>query len=402
MRSTRSAAAAGAVAGITLLSGCGGATGGGAPASPDAPLQGRVSFSGALPGDRSSGLLVLDLATGERVRVGDQQEAWDAAWLGPDRVAVVRGGQRISTDGAGELVLAAADGSGTGTRVDGVADVREVAASEGGEQLALLGRAEHSSGDCLGPAPAPVGLYLADGAGGGLRRAADLSLTSHSLALSPDGRTAAVLDRGDDAAAAAGDSWCSSGQERLLLVDTATGAERVVSGVPALLGAPRFSPDSSTVVLDGGDDGWADRDVVLVDVAAAAATRVDTPDLAETSPVFSPDGQRLAVLRRSVEGAPEETAAVAVGGVGATDLVDVVRTGTQDEDLAWTADGSHLLVVGAVVEAACGPGVELGPDCDVATAVLDVRAVPVGGGDLRRVSDTVTGGERTLAAAPTT
>jgi len=397
MRSTGPAAAAVVgIAGIALLSGCGS----GAAAGREAVPQGRVAFSGALPEDRSSGLLVLDLATGERVRVGDQQEAWDAAWLGPDRVAVVRGGQRIRTDGPGELVLAAADGSGTGTRVDGVADVREVAASDGGEQLALLARTEHSSGDCLGPAPAPTGLYLADGDGSRMRRAADLPVTSHSLVLSPDGRTAAVLDRGDDRALPPGADWCAPGAERLVLVDTATGASRAVSGVPALLGAPLFSPDGTTLVLDGGDDGWADRDVVLVDVATAAAHRVETPDLAETSPVFSPNGQRLAVLRRAVDGAPEETAAVAVGGAGATDLVEVVRTGTQDEDLAWSTDGSHLLVVGAVVEAACGPGVELGPECDVATAVLDVRAVPAVGGELRRVSDTVTGGQRSLAAAP--
>lgn len=397
MRSTRSAAAAAAVAGVALLSACGG----GAAAGSAPVLQGRVSFYGALPDDRSSGLLVLDLATGEHVRAGDQQEAWDAAWLGRDRVAVVRGGQRIRTDGPGELVLAAADGSDAGTRVDGVGDVREVAASDDGERLALLGRAEHSSGDCLGPAPAPMGLYLADGDGSGVRRVADLPVVSHSLALSPDGRTAAVLDRGDDASLPAGGDWCAPGAERLVLVDTATGASRPVDGVPALLGVPRFSPDGTTLVLDGGDEGWADRDVVLVDVATAAAHRVETPEVAETSPVFSPDGQRLAVLRRSVEGAAEETAAIAVGGVGATDLVDVVRTGTQDEDLAWTADGSHLLVVGAVVEAACGPGVELGPECDVATAVLDVRAVPVTGGQLHRVSDAVSGGQAGLAAAPT-
>lgn len=389
--------------GAALLSGCGGgpATGGSGAAGATAPSEGRIAFFGALPDDRSAGLLVLDLATGRQVRVGDQQEAWDATWLGPERVAVVRGGQRINTDGAGELVLVDGDGSDAGTRVDGVADVREVAASDDGAQLALLGRAEHSSGDCLGPAPAPMGLYLAAADGTGMRRVADLPAAARSLTLSPDGRTAAVLDSGDDTTVTAGVDWCAPGAERLVLVDTATGASRAVSGVPALLGEPRFSPDGSTVVLDGGDDGWADRDVLLVDVASAAATRVRTPGAAETSPVFSPDGRSLAVLRRSVEGAPEDTAAIALGGADATGLVDVVRTGTQDEDLTWTADGTRLVVVGAVVEAACGPGVELGPDCDVASSVPDVRVVPVAGGELRRVSDAVSGWESGLVAVPT-
>jgi len=99
MRSTTRAAAAlvAGITGVALLSGCGA----GAAAGREATAQGRVAFFGALPDDRSSGLLVLDLATGEQVRVGDQQEAWDAAWPGPDRVAVVRGAQRISTDGPG-------------------------------------------------------------------------------------------------------------------------------------------------------------------------------------------------------------------------------------------------------------------------------------------------------------
>lgn len=374
------------------------------------PVEGRLAFFGAQPGDRSSGALILDLASGQQVRTGDQQEAWSMAWAGPDHLAVVRGHARISGDGPGELVLAAADGSDDGTPIGGVADVREVTSTADGTHLAFLGRTQTSSSACLDPAPTqPMGLYLAGVDGSGTQRVVDVPTASRSLALSPDGRTAALVDMGDDSVIPQGRDWCNPGESRLVLIDTATGATRVVAGATAMPGTPRFSPDGATVVLDGGDSGYPDRDVVLVDVASARATRLSTPGVVETNPVFSPDGRSLAVLRHSADQVPGATASIAVGAADGSGLRDVAATGTEDYGLAWTSDGSHLVVAGAVVKMACGEGDGVVVDlaaapggCDVATATTDLRVVEASGGQLRQVSDTVTGLDAGLTAAPTT
>ncbi|PWJ54947.1 component of the Tol biopolymer transport system [Quadrisphaera granulorum] len=398
---------------VVVLTGCGeGAT----PMNDAAPgstssATGRLAYFGALPNDRSSGALVLDLATGRQVRMGDQQEAWSVAWAGADRLAVVRGHARISGDGPGELVLVAADGSDEGTPIGGVADVREVASSADGQHLAFLGRTETSSNACSDPAATErMGLYVAAVDGSGARRVVDVPTASRFLALSPDGRTAAVVDMGDDTVIPQGRDWCNPGESRLVLIDTATGVTRVVAGATAMPGAPRFSPDGNTVVLDGSDSGYPDRDVVLVDVASAQATRLSTPDVVEANPVFSPDGRSLAVLRHRAGQDPGATATIAVGAADGSGLRDVATTGTEDYGLAWMSDGSHLVVAGAVVTMACddddgrdGGVVGLAAPaggCDVATATTDLRVVPASGGELRQVSDTVTGFDAGLAAAP--
>ncbi|MGQ7297988.1 hypothetical protein [Quadrisphaera sp. KR29] len=304
-------------------------------------------------------------------------------------------------------MLAAADGSDEGTPIGGVADIREVTSSADGKHLAFLGRSETSSGACLDPAPTqPMSLYLAAVDGSGTRRVVDVPTASRSLALSPDGRTAAVVDLGDDSAIPAGRDWCNPGEARLVLIDTTTGAIRVVEGATAMPGTPRFSADGRTVVLDGGDSGYPDRDIVLVDVASAQARRLSTPGVVETNPVFSPDGQFLAVLRHSADQAHGATAAIAVGAADGSGLRDVATTGTEDYGLAWTSDGSHLVVAGAKVEMACGGGavVDLGAaapgGCDVATATTDLRLVPASGGQLHQVSETVTGFDAGLVSAP--
>lgn len=399
----------GAAVGLALLTACGQPpTPAPSPGGGPGAVPGRLALFGAQPGDTSTGVLVLDLATGGLVRVGDQQEAWSAAWAGPDHIAVVRGPSLISAQGdvAGGLVVAAADGSDEGTPVGGVADVQRVAASADGQRLAFLGRTEPSSRACLDPAPAqPLGLYVAAGDGSGPQRVLDVPAATSSLTLSPDGRTAALLDMGDDTEIAPDRDWCAPGEVRLVLVDIATGTSRVVAGTTDIVGVPRWSPDGTTVVIAGSDFATLPaRDLVFVDVATATARRLVTPDTVETAAVLSPDGQQLAVLRHTAGTDPSSTGTIAVGGADGTDLRTAVETGTEDHDLAWTPDGSHLVVVSSVITPLCGeaaaPGGEVSDTCDVATATTEVRVVGAAGGSLRQVSDAASWAEDGLAFAP--
>lgn len=396
---------------VVALTGCGQAQGGSSPASgfPTGAHAGRLALFGAESNEATSGVLVLDMATGKLVRVSDRQEAWSAAWAGPDRLAVVTGPPRIRGDGGpGALVLAAADGSGQEIAVSGdVADVLEVASSTNGQRLAFLGRTSTSSRACSDPPPADrLGLYLAAGDGSAVRRLADVPTVTTSLTLSPDGATVAMLDQGGDTTIPPGKDWCGSGQARLVLVDAATGEARVVAGMPQIIERPRFSPDGATIVAAGGDFATNPaRDLVFVDVATATARRLATPDVSESAPVFSPNGQQLAVLRPTTgSGGPGSTGSIAVGRPDGSEMATVARTGTEDEDLAWTPDGSARVVAGAVVTPACGgedaPANENAMGgCDIATATSDVRIVAASGGKLRQISDTV-GAEAHLAFAP--
>lgn len=395
------------LAAVVVLAGCGESSSTAAFEVPAGAYTGRLAFFGAGPGDATSGALVLDLATGERVRVGDRQEAWSVAWAGPDRLAVVSGPPRIRGDGGpGTLVLTAADGSGEETPVGDVADVLEVVASADGEHLAFLGRTEPSSRACLDAPPAvPMGVHLAAGDGSAVRRVADVSAATSALALSPDGTTVAVLDHGDDTAIPAGRDWCSPGDQRLVLIDTATGAARAVAGMSQTVERPRFSPDGTTLVMAGAGSAMPDSDLVLVDAATATARRVETPDTSERAPTFSPDGQQLAVLRTEGGGGPGSTGSIAVGRADGSGMRTVATTGTEDQDLAWSPDGSALVVAGAVVTPACG-GAEGADDdggamggCDVFSATSNIRIVDADGGRLRQISATVSG-EAGLAFAP--
>ena len=382
--------------GLVLLTACGQAPG--APAQEPAAAvedsgeaQGRLAVRGVQPGDTTAGVLVLDLGTGGVVRAGGQGEARSAAWAGSDRIAVVRGGA-YAVEARGELVLAAADGSDEGTPIGGTADVLEVTASPDGAHLAWLGRAEHSDGACLGPAPAPLGLYVAAGDGTGVRRVTEVPAASSSPVLSPDGGTVAVLDHGDDTTIRPGRDWCDPGGARLVLVDVTTGAARVVTGTPEIIGAPRFSPDGATVVFGGGYFGTSpDADLVFVDVASGTARRVLTPQTSERMPVYSPDGQQLAVLT-DAGGGDTSTAAVSVGRADGTGMEALAVTGTADEHLAWTPDGSHLVVAGAVIVPDCGEGATAqasfpGGGCDTVQAFPEIRTIDARSGVSHRVSD---------------
>lgn len=105
-----------------------------------------------------------------------------------------------------------------------------------------------------------------------------------SVALSPDGSTAAVLALVD---APAGPSW------KVALVDTASGELEVVSTSPRSDGEPRFSPDGTTLAFTADREAPGHFAAILLDLATRRERTIPVPDCWIEYLEWSPEGDRL-------------------------------------------------------------------------------------------------------------
>lgn len=376
---------------------------------------GSLALVGFHPSDLVTGVIVVDLSSGSSERVGGGQEAWSPAWLGDGhRLAMIR---RATPDAVGQLVTVRTglrdgvegdDVSGDGAVVAATAQALDARSTPDGRRLVWIGRSAAASPFCDAPPPSePLGLYVADVDGTGtldgtgltgVRRVADLAPTANLTVPSPDGRTVAVVDLGETTGP------CDGGNARLALLDVETGAQRFVSGLTERIGVPHWSPDGRTLALDGDDFATGQtRDLVLVDVPSATARRLVTPGTVESSPVFSPDGQCLAFLRHDDGARALASASVVLADADSGHPRVLALTGTDDEDLVWSRDGSQLVVAGARIEPMCdedGGSSGDGGGCDVAGADPGVRTVDVATGELRPLSVTAALLQSQLTTAP--
>jgi eukaryotic-like serine/threonine-protein kinase len=112
-------------------------------------------------------------------------------------------------------------------------------------------------------------------------------------------------------------------------------------GEPARYERMVLSHDGTKAALARVDPQTGNRDIWLVDLAQGTSTRF-TFDIFSTSPIFSPDGSRVAFLssRNRVLGLYEKAA----NGAGSEDvLVKSIQAGTLSD---WTADGRFLIYGG--------------------------------------------------------
>jgi Tol biopolymer transport system component len=147
---------------------------------------------------------------------------------------------------------------------------------------------------------------------------------------------------GEPSASAAGTTLAyTSGKYRRtqLTLVSRTGRPLQTLGEPAVYFDPIFSPDGSAVALEKHDAARGTGDIWTVDLARGAFTRVSAAPGYETTPVWSPDGRRVAYA--SDQGARPNIYVNAANGGGEEALL--VAAGSRSFALDWSPDGRYLV-----------------------------------------------------------
>ena len=199
------------------------------------------------------------------------------------------------------------------TTLDGKAPPRKVTASapaaraESGiawapdsRRLAFLSDAEK---------PGQLQLYLQEAAGRPARRLTNVKGFLASPKFSPDGKTIALLFT-ENATRAAGPLVAETAEtgvikdaffeQRLALVDIATGKLRQISPADAYVYEYDWAPDGLHLVvtsaLGNGDNNWWIAELSVIDAATGLMKSVYKPSFQINFPAWSPDGKSIALI----------------------------------------------------------------------------------------------------------
>ncbi len=129
-----------------------------------------------------------------------------------------------------------------------------------------------------------------------------------------------------------------------------TGPLSIVSDARAGRSGYDWSPDGKTIVVacttSPRPDDWSSADLALVDVASGTVQLLVKSNSAETSPLFSPDGESIAYTASDdppTWGGTRTVQVIPSTGGTATKLADTPDGfGRYSELIGWSADGSKL------------------------------------------------------------
>src|SRR5215510_3399227 len=199
------------------------------------------------------------------------------------------------------------------TSIAGNAPVRKITASQkaprvesdiawgpDSRQLAFLSDAEK---------PGQLQLYLAGAGGQPAKRLTNVKGFLASPKFSPDGKSIALLltERAVRAAGPLVASAPESGEikdaffeQRLALIDIATGKLRQVSPADTYVYEFDWAPDSLHLVvtsaLGNGDNNWYIAELSVLDATTGSMKSVHKPSLQIAMPAWSPDGKSIAFI----------------------------------------------------------------------------------------------------------
>ena len=149
-------------------------------------------------------------------------------------------------------------------------------------------------------------------------------------AWSPDGQTVAWVQQ-------------LAGRSAIRAVPSIGGAARTLLTVPGTVIGLDWSPDAATLVFAARDTATGRHRLLRLDLPGLAAMDLATPDpqgAGDVQPRHSPDGTRLAWIRLAADG----TSALWIGDRDGDDGQQVLAGRSGLAGLAWTADGTGLVV----------------------------------------------------------
>ena len=91
---------------------------------------------------------------------------------------------------------------------------------------------------------------------------------------------------------------------RVYIYDLKTGEREIVGDFPGMTFAPRFSPDSKSVVMSFSDSKTANSEIYSMDLNTRSITRLTNDSGIDTSPSYSPDGEKI-VFNSDRGGSPQ-------------------------------------------------------------------------------------------------
>jgi dipeptidyl aminopeptidase/acylaminoacyl peptidase len=228
--------------------------------------------------------------------------------------------------------------------------------------------------------PGQLQLYVMSSVGGPAKKLTNVKGLLATPQWSPDGKTIAVLYT-ENATRAAGPLVAETPEtgeikdaffeQRLALVDVATGDFRQISPADMYVYEYAWSPDSSRFAIiaahGNGDNNWYIAQLYTVDAGPLSLLKpVYKPPVQIANPAWSPDGKKIAFIAGLMSDEPSVGGDIytiaATGGAPADLTTDMKATANS---LAWLPDGK--IIFGETIEADAAVAI-----IDPATARIDI------------------------------